>query len=133
MKILSAWRDQPIDQVGQYLIYLPSRWIWDQSGVLVSSDALQPATKHLSHKDPLLHQHGSQPTADRLPHLVASYDMQGGAWDLFCHPGSPREPAWRWRCMSLPYWYIHVTIHDNHNIKVYIDEDWLIVVLKILN
>ena len=40
----------------------PSRWIWGQSGVLVSSDALHPATDDLSHQDPLLHQHGSQPT-----------------------------------------------------------------------
>ena len=32
--------------------------------------------------------HGSQPTANRPPHLVASYDTQGGAEDVF-YPDVP--------------------------------------------
>ena len=32
--------------------------------------------------------HGSQPTANRPPHLVASYDTQGGAADVF-YPDVP--------------------------------------------
>ena len=52
------------------------------------SAALNQATGDLSNQDPLLHQHGSQPTPKRLPHLVASHDMQEGARHLFL---SPRE------------------------------------------
>ncbi|XP_062584093.1 uncharacterized protein K02A2.6-like [Saccostrea cucullata] len=53
------------------------------------SGALHQAPADLSHQDPLLHQHGSQPTANRLLHLVASYDKQGGARDLFLSPRVP--------------------------------------------
>ena len=52
--------------------------------------------------------HGSQPTANRPPHLVASYDTQGGAEDVFypdvptgkiCHSGE---------CQAV---YKHCAIH----------------------
>ena len=47
-----------------------------------------PVTRTLSHQDPFLMRHGSQPTANRPPHLVASYDTQGGAEDVF-YPDVP--------------------------------------------
>ena len=47
-----------------------------------------PVTRTLSHQDPSLMRHGSQPTANRPPHLVASYDTQGGAEDVF-YPDVP--------------------------------------------
>ena len=46
------------------------------------------STRALSHQDPFLMRHGSQPTANRPPHLVASYDTQGGAEDVF-YPDVP--------------------------------------------
>ena len=51
--------------------------------------ALLPATKDLSLHDPLLHRYGSQPTSNGLSQLVVSYNMQGGAVDLFLSPRVP--------------------------------------------
>ena len=48
------------------------------------------STRTVSHQDPFLMRHGSQPTANRPSHLVASYDMQGGAEDVF-YPDVPTE------------------------------------------
>ena len=46
------------------------------------------STQALNHQDPFLMRHGSQPTANRPLHLVASYDTQGGAEDVF-YPDVP--------------------------------------------
>ena len=48
-----------------------------------------PVTRTLSHQDPFVMRHRSQPTANRPPHLVASYDTQGGAGDQIL----PRVPT----------------------------------------
>ena len=83
--ISSAWLD---DWSSRAILDLTSRL--DEYGAKVECWSLRlhlkPATEDLNHQDPLLHRHGSQPTANRLPHLVASCDMQGGARDLFLSP-----------------------------------------------
>ena len=113
MKI-SARRDKPIDQVGPYLTSRLNEWSVGPSA------ALNEATEDLSHQDPLLHQHGSQPSANRLPHVVASCDMQGSAKDLFL---SPRVPTGvnKWYCILRQSEKTLFAIVFNKTLK-----DWLI-------
>ena len=55
------------------------------------------STGTLSHQDPFLMRHGSQPTSNRPPHLVASYDTQGVLM-TYSTLTSPRgEYRWMWR------------------------------------
>ena len=67
------------------------------------------STRALSHQDPFLMRHGSQPTANRPPHLVASYDTQGGAEDVF-YPDVPTGHSNDVMMTSFYVWWVFVDV-----------------------
>ena len=75
-----AQHDQPIDWIEPNST---SRLAQVEAKVECWVRKTSRSTRTLSHQDPFLMRHGSQPTANRPPHLVASYDTQGGAEDVF--------------------------------------------------
>ena len=75
-----AQHDQPIDWIEPNST---SRLAQVEAKVECWTRKTTRSTRALSHQDPFLMWHGSQPAANRPPHLVAFYDTQGGAEDVF--------------------------------------------------
>ena len=82
MKMSNARHDQPMDRAGPN-----STSRLDEVRAKVACwpiDAQTSASTNLNHQDPLLHRHGSHPTANRTPLLVAFYESSRG----YCGPNS---------------------------------------------
>ena len=80
-----AQHDQPIDWIEPNST---SRLAQVEAKVVCWVRKTSRSTRTLNHQDPFLVRHGSLPTANRPPHLVASYDMQGGTEDVYVPTGS---------------------------------------------
>ena len=87
LSVIRPWaqHDQPIDWIEPNST---SRLAQVEAKVECWVRKTSRSTRTLSHQDPFLMRHGSQPTANRPPHLVASCDTQGGAEDVF-YPDVP--------------------------------------------